>query len=379
VSERDTRHTGQTLGRRHGIGVVHFGQRPQPPFAQQRHVDGEASAHRPDWCRCCSSPFRGGYAARGWTASARSRVCPRRPPSRRTAGPASGARTFPCRQTARHRARRNCRPTPIDWPSPTTMSAPISPGDLSRPSDTGSVTTAISSAPLAWRRRCGRKIADQPGPIYPATAPRHRPSHHQSASSMSGHARPVERWGRCLQRVPVKCGPWSWPRSHNAGAARPRAPPCARLVTRPAISIASAVRSSRHTSRRWPHRMPVSSRATWVWNSNRYLQRALRDFRLIGRVAGQELRTLDQMIHRRRDMVLVGARAAEEGMVRWRPYSGGRARRNAAPPPFRRMVGEARNRARQPASAGTSTKRSSIEAAPMVASMDCRSAGVKGR
>src|SRR3546814_3212772 len=32
----------------------------------------------------------------------------------------------------------NWRPTPSDCPSPTTMSAPISPGDLMRPSATGS-------------------------------------------------------------------------------------------------------------------------------------------------------------------------------------------------------------------------------------------------
>ena len=48
-----------------------------------------------------------------------------------------------------------------------------------------------------------------------------------------------------------------------------------------------ARRSSRRTSRRW--RPPCRSAcATWVWNSNRYLQRALRDLRLVGRVGGEE-------------------------------------------------------------------------------------------
>ncbi len=42
------------------------------------------------------------------------------------------------------------------------------------------------------------------------------------------------------------------------------------------------------------------------------LQRALRDFRLIGRVGGQELRALDQVIDSGRHVVLVGARANEE-------------------------------------------------------------------
>ena len=42
------------------------------------------------------------------------------------------------------------------------------------------------------------------------------------------------------------------------------------------------------------------------------LQRPLRDLRLVGRVARQELRALDQMIDGRRNMVLVGACADEE-------------------------------------------------------------------
>src|SRR6185312_15322369 len=41
----------------------------------------------------------------------------------------------------------NVRGLPIDWPSAATMSAPISPGDVTRPSDTASVTTTMSSAP----------------------------------------------------------------------------------------------------------------------------------------------------------------------------------------------------------------------------------------
>ena len=49
------------------------------------------------------------------------------------------------------------------------------------------------------------------------------------------------------------------------------------------------------------------------------LERALRDFRLIGRVAGEKFRALDQVIHRTGHMMLVGARTAEK----WR-----RARRH---------------------------------------------------
>ena len=42
------------------------------------------------------------------------------------------------------------------------------------------------------------------------------------------------------------------------------------------------------------------------------LERALRDFRLVGRVAGQELGTLDEMVDGRRYVALVGARAEKE-------------------------------------------------------------------
>ena len=42
------------------------------------------------------------------------------------------------------------------------------------------------------------------------------------------------------------------------------------------------------------------------------LQRALRDLGLVGRVGGEKFRALDQVIHRRRHVMLVGARADEE-------------------------------------------------------------------
>jgi hypothetical protein len=47
----------------------------------------------------------------------------------------------------------------MDWPSPTTMSAPMAPGGVDQPSDTASVKTAMSSAPFAWRRRRWREVA----------------------------------------------------------------------------------------------------------------------------------------------------------------------------------------------------------------------------
>src|SRR6185312_6868367 len=40
---------------------------------------------------------------------------------------------------------------PNDWPSAATMSAPISPGGFTKPSDTASATTTTSSAPARWQ------------------------------------------------------------------------------------------------------------------------------------------------------------------------------------------------------------------------------------
>ena len=37
----------------------------------------------------------------------------------------------------------------MDWPSATTISAPIAPGDFSAPKETASVTTTMSKAPAA--------------------------------------------------------------------------------------------------------------------------------------------------------------------------------------------------------------------------------------
>ena len=57
--------------------------------------------------------------------------------------------------------------------------------------------------------------------------------------------------------------------------------------------------------------MPVSS-ATCDLELEQYLQRALRDFRLIGRVAGEEFGALDQVIDARRHVMTVGAGTDEE-------------------------------------------------------------------
>jgi hypothetical protein len=46
-----------------------------------------------------------------------------------------------------------------------------------------------------------------------------------------------------------------------------------------------------------------------------HLQRALRDFRLVRRVAGQELAALNDMVDAGRHMMAIGAAAQEEGHV----------------------------------------------------------------
>jgi hypothetical protein len=59
------------------------------------------------------------------------------------------------------------------------------------------------------------------------------------------------------------------------------------------------------------------------------LQRALGDLGLVGGVAGQKLRPLDQVVHRRRDVVAIGARAAEEGDRAGGRVPGGQRRQRA--------------------------------------------------
>ena len=110
------------------------------------------------------------------------------------------------------------------------------------------------------------------------------------------------------------------------------------------------------------------------------LQCALRDFRLIGRVGGEEFRTLDQMIDSGRNMVAICACAAEE-----RHRSSGRALRGASAAK-RAFDSQARlwyraDRMRQrltTAAFGTSRKSASISGAPIFASIAVRSCGVSG-
>ena len=136
-----------------------------------------------------------------------------------------------------------------------------------------------------------------------------------------------------------------------------------RFVTRSAISTASAVAVE-------PSYMEAlaTSMAGEVGDLGleleQVLQRALGDLRLIGRVGGQELGALDEVIDARRHMVAVGAGADEERHRTrrqrcarpWRPararprsrssWSAGRAAPSAACPSGHRRTGRRRRRRR---------------------------------
>ena len=79
-----------------------------------------------------------------------------------------------------------------------------------------------------------------------------------------------------------------------------------------------------------------------------HLERALRDFGLIGRVGGQELATLDDVIHRRGDMVFVRPCPKEERMVARRHVLARKVGEMAFDRHFACMVGQTRNGAGQP-------------------------------
>ena len=75
------------------------------------------------------------------------------------------------------------------------------------------------------------------------------------------------------------------------------------------------------------------------------LQRALRDFWLVGRIGRQEFRALDHHVYRSRNMMLVGARPDKERTGRGRPVLGREIRHVALDGELPLMVRQAFNRA----------------------------------
>ena len=82
------------------------------------------------------------------------------------------------------------------------------------------------------------------------------------------------------------------------------------------------------------------------------LERALGDLGLVGRVAGQELAALDQMIDARRDMMAIGAAAEEEGHLPGDQVAAGKAGQVTLDRHLAGMVGEARDLAAEPGGLG---------------------------
>ena len=82
------------------------------------------------------------------------------------------------------------------------------------------------------------------------------------------------------------------------------------------------------------------------------LQRALGDLGLVGRVAGQELAALDEMIDAGRDVVAIGAAAEEEGHLAGDHVAPGKAAQMPLDRQLAGMVGQAFDLARQPRGLG---------------------------
>jgi hypothetical protein len=132
-----------------------------------------------------------------------------------------------------------------------------------RPSETTSVNTAISSAPWAWAfSAIGRGRRD--GRTRPATAPPRRRSRRRSPT---GCPRPPAGTAGARRPRGSPCGRDSPPRRDNAGAGCPKH---RLLAPGQAMGhqhrLAAAGRAVIHGGVGHLH---AGQRATWVWNSNR--------------------------------------------------------------------------------------------------------------
>ncbi len=78
------------------------------------------------------------------------------------------------------------------------------------------------------------------------------------------------------------------------------------------------------------------------------LERALRDLRLIRRVARQELAALDEVIDARRDVVLISAAAQEERHLACHQIPPGERPELPLDSEFARMIGQSSDRSRKP-------------------------------
>ena len=186
------------------------------------------------------------------------------------------------------------------------MSAPIAPGGCTRPSDTTSVTTTISSAPAAWAASAiGVEIADLAEDVGVL--------HHDAGDSRIDLIQEIFR--RAMRQ-----------RRHDLIARHARYRLDGLAIVRMQVArenclapLGDPVRHQ-HSFRRRCRAVVHGGVGHLHGRQHRHLrleleqvlQRALRDLGLVGRVGGQEFRALDQVIHRRRHVMLVGAGADEE-------------------------------------------------------------------
>ena len=216
-------------------------------------------------------------------------------------------------RTGRHRARRrraDCRST---GPRRRRYRRPSRRAASRRPSETASVKTAISSAPCAWQASAiGVRSRRLPNTSGVCTMTQETLS--SIAATMSSRARTS---GASVDDL-------------VAGEMRDRAHDLRIMRMQPAREhgLAPLGDAMRHQRRLGAGGRAVIHGGVGDLHAGEHgdlrleleqiLQRALRYLRLIGRVAGQELRALDQMIDARRNVMLIGAGADEEGRARGR-------------------------------------------------------------
>ena len=271
-----------------------------PPARDRRHTSKPSPRGAPAPCRCCSSPCRGGCAARASAAKGEARAGPARPCETPTSRP--GIRRLCASRVARKPACGPPKPsgTPKRCAEPTAMSAPNSPGGRSSVSASKSAATIDQRAGrVRLLRRSARSRAPRRSYRDTAAARRRAFSPRQierrfvadSPRSPSGSARVCTTCDRLRMAAA---------RDEDAFAAS------ASLQIACAMCIASAAAVASSSSEAFAMSSPVRS-VIIVWKLMQRLQPALRNLRLVRRVGGVPAGILEDvpLDDRRRDAVVV--------------------------------------------------------------------------
>ena len=211
------------------------------------------------------------------------------------------------RRKVRGTGRRKPSAVPNTCPSPTTTSAPHSPGDFSTPSDTGSAATT-SMAP-AWShidRAVGMssrqpeivRVADQqhPGAIL-AVQVGVRPDGDTVNQLDRTEAVAGSRRAGGEHLTPVRVDPLGDPDGIPTGGGHPQVD----RLHRGAGSVVERGVGHRQTEQSGDHGLELEHR----------LQDPLGNFGLVGRIGSHELGPTGQRLGHRRDLVVVGPSAGE--------------------------------------------------------------------